>query len=197
MSRKLPRALILSALAFASLCVASDTNADAQQQIASNSTTASRPASPAPARRLLKRLTLGVSETSEGSRVRLTSDAEIVGHQTYTEGGRLFVLVPDADAATLAGRAPEGEGFEGFHVEQRGDDALVSFIPRAGFAPRVRVSFNRLEILFAAQKPEGNSGSVASTATPTATPTPTPLLPRIGKGPVRVELQSVASGLTR
>jgi glucose/arabinose dehydrogenase len=30
---------------------------------------------------------------------------------------------------------------------------------------------------------------------PSATPTPTPLLPRIGKGPVRIELQSVASGL--
>ena len=34
------------------------------------------------------------------------------------------------------------------------------------------------------------------TPTPTATPTATPLLPRIGKGPVRIELQSVASGLT-
>jgi glucose/arabinose dehydrogenase len=32
--------------------------------------------------------------------------------------------------------------------------------------------------------------------TPTATPTATPLLPRIGKGPVRIELQAVASGLT-
>jgi len=34
-----------------------------------------------------------------------------------------------------------------------------------------------------------------STPTPTATPTATPLLPRIGKGPVRVELQAVATGL--
>ena len=34
------------------------------------------------------------------------------------------------------------------------------------------------------------------TSTPTATPTPTPILPRIGKGPVRIELQSVASGLS-
>jgi glucose/arabinose dehydrogenase len=34
------------------------------------------------------------------------------------------------------------------------------------------------------------------TATATATPTATPLLPRIGKGPVRIELQSVASGLS-
>src|SRR5438270_1064843 len=34
------------------------------------------------------------------------------------------------------------------------------------------------------------------TATPTATPSPTPLLPRIGKGPVRVELQTVITGIT-
>jgi hypothetical protein len=173
MTRKLPRALILSALAFAALCVASDTNADAQQQLASNSTPAARGASTSPARRLLKRLTLGVSETREGSRVRLTSDAEIEGHRTFNEGGRFFVLIPDADAGVLAaGRAPKGEGFEGFNVEQRGGDALVSFTPRAGFAPRVRASFNRLEILFAAQQQEGGSGSVAATATPTPTAIP-------------------------
>ena len=34
------------------------------------------------------------------------------------------------------------------------------------------------------------------TATPTPTPTATPLLPLIGKGPVRIELQAVASGLS-
>ncbi|HVF44649.1 MAG TPA: DUF5916 domain-containing protein [Pyrinomonadaceae bacterium] len=172
MTRKLPRALILSALAFAALCIASDASADARQQLASNSTPASRPGSPA--RRLLKRLTLAVSETREGSRVRLTSDAEIEGYRTYTEAGRFFVLVPDADAAMLAsGRAAVGEGFEGFGVEQRGDDALVSFALRAGYAPRVRASFNRLEITFAAQKQEGGSSFAPTpTATPTATPTP-------------------------
>jgi glucose/arabinose dehydrogenase len=37
--------------------------------------------------------------------------------------------------------------------------------------------------------------SPTPTPTPSPTPTPTPLLPRIGKGPVRIELQSVASGI--
>lgn len=40
------------------------------------------------------------------------------------------------------------------------------------------------------------TATATAAATPTATPTATPLLPLIGKGPVRVELQSVASGLT-
>jgi glucose/arabinose dehydrogenase len=45
-----------------------------------------------------------------------------------------------------------------------------------------------------------NSGASASlagpTSTPTPTPSPTPLLPRIGKGPIRVELQPIATGLS-
>src|SRR4051812_4442154 len=40
------------------------------------------------------------------------------------------------------------------------------------------------------------TATATATATPTATPTPTPLLPLIAKGPVRIELQPVASGLT-
>ena len=45
-----------------------------------------------------------------------------------------------------------------------------------------------------------NAGSSATLATPTPTPTPipspTPILPRIGKGPVRIELQTIATGIT-
>jgi hypothetical protein len=176
MTRKLPHARTLFALAFAALCL--NTNVPVRaQQIASNSEPRATSSSSSPAR-LLKRLTLGVSETAEGSRVRLTSDAEIEGYNTYTDaGGRFVVLVPEADAATLAGRTLKGKGFEGFAVEQRGDDALVSFKLRSGFAPRVRASFNRLEILFAAQKSSGSSSDTASAPTPTPTPAPTDSAP--------------------
>jgi plastocyanin len=40
------------------------------------------------------------------------------------------------------------------------------------------------------------AASPTPTPTPTATPSPTPLLPRIGKGPVRIELQTVLTGIT-
>ncbi|MFL6286446.1 MAG: carbohydrate binding family 9 domain-containing protein, partial [Pyrinomonadaceae bacterium] len=174
MTRKLPHARTLYALALAALCLNSAAPVGAQQ-LASNSTPERRVASSAssPAR-LLKRLALGVTETAEGSRVRLTSDASVEGFRAYTEGGRLFVLVPVADAATLAGRAPKGEGFVGFNVEQSGDDALISFTPRAGYAPHVRAAFNRLEILFAAQKSSGGADVAASSPTPTPTPASTP-----------------------
>ena len=36
----------------------------------------------------------------------------------------------------------------------------------------------------------------APTPTPTPTPSPTPILPRIGKGPVRIELQTITTGIT-
>src|SRR4051812_23730401 len=118
MTRKLPHARTLYALALAALCLNTAVPMGAQQ-LASNSTperrTASSASSPA---RLLKRPALGVTETAEGSRVRLTSDASVEGFRAYTEGGRLFVSVPEADAVTLAGRAPKGEGFVGFNVEQ-------------------------------------------------------------------------------
>jgi len=43
----------------------------------------------------------------------------------------------------------------------------------------------------------GSSSVLAAPSpTPTATPSPTPVLPHIGKGPIRIELQQVASGLT-
>jgi hypothetical protein len=173
MKIKLPPARTLFAFAFAALCLNTNVPVRARRQIASNSSPRRTPASPAPAR-LLKRMTLGVSETAEGSRVRLTSDASVEGYSAYTEGERLFILVPETDAASLAGRAPKGEGFDGFNVEQRGDDALVSFTPRAGFTPRVRASFNRLEILFAAQKPAGGSEFTSTAPTPTPTPAATP-----------------------
>src|SRR3954452_16548384 len=114
MKRELPHARTLYALALATLCLNTAVPVGAQQ-LASNSTPERRAtASASSPARMLKRLALGVTETAEGSRVRLTSDASVEGFRAYTEGGRLFVLVPEADAATLAGRAPKGEGFEGF-----------------------------------------------------------------------------------
>jgi glucose/arabinose dehydrogenase len=41
-----------------------------------------------------------------------------------------------------------------------------------------------------------NAGASTSLAAPTPTPSPTPILPRIGKGPVRIELQTIATGIT-
>jgi glucose/arabinose dehydrogenase len=41
-----------------------------------------------------------------------------------------------------------------------------------------------------------NAGASTSLANPTPTPSPTPVLPPVGKGPIRIEVQTVATGLT-
>ena len=126
--------------------------------------------------RLLKRMSLSVGESADGSRVRITSDAPLEGFETFTEGGRFFVLVPEADAALLAPGGLAASGFTHVETGQRGDDALIAFTLAPGVAPRVRASFNRLEILFAAQSGQtpASGGSQSGGGAASATPTPTP-----------------------
>jgi Domain of unknown function (DUF5916)/Carbohydrate family 9 binding domain-like len=150
------------------------------QQLASNS--APRPSSGGASKfsgsLLLKRVSLRADEQAEGSRVRVTSDAAVEGYQTFEEGGRFFLLLPQTDARSFSTGGLSGRGFSSVEAVQRGADALLAFATSAGFAPRVRASFNRLEIVFAArQGPQGGSQPAPSPANadaaPAATPTPT------------------------
>jgi hypothetical protein len=131
--------------------------------------------------RLLKRMSMSVGETAEGSRVRITSDAALEGCETFAEGGRFFVLVPDADATVLASGGTAARGFSRVEAGQRGDDALIAFTLAAGVVPRVRASFNRLEILFAAQAGQqpASGGAQGAAADASATPIPTPTPPAV------------------
>ena len=128
--------------------------------------------------RLLKRMTLSVGETAEGSRVRITSDAALEGFKTYTEGGRFFVLVPEADGAVLAsGGTTAARGFSSVEAGQRGDDALIAFTLMPGVTPQARASFNRLEILFATRSGQQPANGGGSDISPTPTPTPSAAAP--------------------
>jgi len=151
------------------------------QQVAANSAPA-RPRATGTATVRLKRLALRVVETAEGSRVRLSSDAPFEGQQAFADGERFLVLVPEADASALRVEGLSGRGFARVEAEQRGADALLVFHPRAGYAAAASASFNRLEVVFAAQTQAGGSASPAPPAAsilvpasaPTASPTPTP-----------------------
>jgi hypothetical protein len=150
------------------------------QEVAANKTPA---ASPRPAARL-KRLALRASDAGSGSRVRISSDAPLEGHQARAEGGRFLVLVPEADASTLGVEGLSGRGFEGVEAAQQGADAVLAFRLRPGFAARAAASFHRLELVFEPQEqkasggsdaaPPATSNSLAPAASPTASPTPPP-----------------------
>jgi hypothetical protein len=163
----------LSALALSLTTALSSGVASAQEVAAARTPAASRTTAGGGAR-LLKRMTLSTSETAEGSRVRIISDASLEGYRTYAEGGRFFVLVPEADAAVLAPGGTRARGFTRVEAGQSGDDALIAFTPAPGVAPRVRASFNRLEILFVTQAGQQSGGGEASAS---ASPTPTPAVP--------------------
>jgi hypothetical protein len=121
-------------------------------------------------------MTLSVAESAEGSRVRITSDAALGGYETFAEGGRFFVLIPEADASVLASGGLAARSFTRVEAGQRGDDALIAFTLAPGtVAPRVRASFNRLELLFAAQAgQQAAAGGSGNDPVAAATPTPPP-----------------------
>jgi hypothetical protein len=171
MKKKFLSVVALSALTLSMANALSSRQASAQEVASARATAPGRAAAGGGAR-LLKRMTLSTTETAEGSRVRITSDAALEGYRAYTEGGRFFVLFPEADAAVLASGGTTARGFTRVEAGQRGDDALVAFTLAPGVAPRVRASFNRLEILFTAQ-----AGQQAAGGDGVATPTPPPADP--------------------
>jgi hypothetical protein len=171
MTKKFITAVALFALTLSTSATLSLSKASAQEVASVRGTSAGpRAAAGGGGARLLKRMSLTTTETAEGSRVRLTSDAALEGYQTYTEGGRFFVVVPEADAAVLASGGTTARGFTRVEAGQRGDDALIAFTLAPDVAPRVRASFNRLEILFAAQAGQQSAGGSDGAAAPTPTP---------------------------
>ncbi|MFL6334450.1 MAG: DUF5916 domain-containing protein [Pyrinomonadaceae bacterium] len=177
MKKKFPSAVALSALALLLTAALSPVGVSAQEVASVRAASGGARAAAGGGGRLLKRMTLSTSETAEGSRVRLTSDAALEGYRTYTEGGRFFVLVPEADASVLASGGTEARGFTRVEAGQRGDDALIAFTLVPNVAPRVRASFNRLDILFVAQTGQQSGGGGGGEANASASPTPPPAEP--------------------
>ncbi|HEX8286317.1 MAG TPA: DUF5916 domain-containing protein [Pyrinomonadaceae bacterium] len=185
MKKVLPAAALFALALLISLAPAWQTAS--AQQVASARTNAPRRA-PAGggAARLLKRMTLSTAETPEGSRVRITSDAALEGVETFTEGGRFFVLVPEADGAVVASGGTSARGFSRVEAGQSGsrrDAALIAFTLAPGFVPRVRASFNRLEIVFAEQSGQQPTSGGSSNKDAAPTPTPTPASPAASPTP--------------
>jgi hypothetical protein len=105
---------------------------------------------PAAARTRKRLVPVRVTDTAEGSRVTLASDASLDDYSAYLEGGRFYVLIPKADPSASSGEI-KGRGFNAARVERRTGDVLLSFELQPGATPRVSQKFNRLEINFNAQ----------------------------------------------
>jgi hypothetical protein len=121
-----------------------------------------------------KRLaSIRTSETTEGSRMVVTSDATLSDYQAYMEGGKFNVLIPTALEPQPQGEM-RGRGYTDVGIERRGEDVVLSFALEGGAKARVNQRFNRLEVLFSVPGMQEGAAQVSSTATATPTPTPTP-----------------------
>lgn len=198
MTKKVLHASALFALAL-SMMILPQVAIVGAQQLASNVPPPVRARAAAPARRILKRMALSIGEAAEGARVRITSDAPVDGYQTYGEGSKFLLLIPEADATTLNTVGLAGRGLALVEAEQRGDDALISFTVAPGFAPHVRASFNRLEVVFASQQQQtgGNASSTSNAASPTPTPNASTTAPAEASNEGATANSAPATGTTK
>lgn len=88
------------------------------------------------------------SETRDGARFTLTSDATLDDYRSYAEGERLVVLVPRAALSSTRGELAHARGFADLRVEEREADLLISFRLQTGSTVAVSQNFNRLDVVF-------------------------------------------------
>lgn len=127
-------------------------------------------------------------DTSDGSRVTITSDVPLNDYEAYWGGDRFFVIIPNAEITyqnvqTLQASL-RGRGFQDVRIERKGNDLVFSFRMQYGFRARPEQKFNRLDIILTAPpgttytpnantRPTGTQGSGTSTANRTNTGTGT------------------------
>ncbi|HEX6624651.1 MAG TPA: AMIN domain-containing protein, partial [Pyrinomonadaceae bacterium] len=115
--------------------------ASAQPRLITANTTTAKPL------RLKRIAPLKVSETPEGTRVTVASDAPLDDYAARREGDRFVVTLPHAELAQGPSEL-QGGGFERARAERHGDGLRLSFRLRDGVEASFAQSFNRLDIFF-------------------------------------------------
>jgi hypothetical protein len=101
--------------------------------------------------------TLRSSDSSEGSRVALSSDQSLNDYEAYRRGDRFYVKIPAADVPRAD--AIRGRGFADVKTQRTGDSTVLSFRLQPGASARVEQRSNRLDVVFTVP---GGSPSIAS-----------------------------------
>ena len=102
--------------------------------------------------------TLRSSDSSEGSRVAVTSDQSLSDYEAYRRGDRFYVKIPAADVPRA--EAVRGRGFADVKAQRSGDSTVVSFRLQPGATAHVEQRLNRLDVVIALP------GARASTTVP-------------------------------
>jgi HEAT repeat protein len=105
--------------------------------------------------------TLRSSDSSEGSRVAISSDQSLTNYEAYRRGDRFYVKIPAADVPRA--EAVRGRGFADVKAQRSGDSTVVSFRLQPGATAHVEPRGNKLDVVVSV--PGGGTPSIASNRT--------------------------------
>src|SRR5437763_2373993 len=91
--------------------------------------------------------TLHSTDSSEGSRVAITSDQSLNDYEAYRRGDRFYVRIPAADVPRA--EAVRGRGFADVKSQRTGDSTLLSFRLQPGATAHVEQRGNKLDVVVA------------------------------------------------
>jgi hypothetical protein len=89
--------------------------------------------------------TLHASDSSEGSRVAITSDQSLNNYEAYRRGDRFYVKIPAADVSRA--QAARGRGFADVKSQSNGDSTVLSFRLDPGASAHVEQRGNKLDVV--------------------------------------------------
>jgi len=101
--------------------------------------------------------TLHSTDSSEGSRVAITSDQSLNDYEAYRRGDRFYVKIPAADVPRA--EAVRGRGYADVKSQRTGDSTLLSFRLQPGATAHVEQRGNKLDVVVAVA---GGTPSIAS-----------------------------------
>src|SRR6266581_3135689 len=101
--------------------------------------------------------TLRASDSSEGSRVAISSDQSLANYEAYRRGDRFYVKIPAADVPRA--EAVRGRGFADVKAQRTGDSTVLSFRLQPGATAHVEQRGNKLDVVVAVP---GGTPSIAS-----------------------------------
>src|SRR5256885_7855594 len=101
--------------------------------------------------------TLHSTDSSEGSRVAISSDQSLNDYEAYRRGDRFYVKIPAADVPRA--EALRGRGFADVKSQRTGDSTVLSFRLQPGATAHVEQRGNKLDVVVAVP---GGTPSIAS-----------------------------------
>src|SRR5258708_549537 len=99
------------------------------------------------------------SDSSDGSKVTVTSDGPLNDYSAFRSGDRYYVVIPGSEIPR-AQSGMHGRGYEDVQVQKRGSDTVLSFRLKPGASARVNQKFNKLDIVI--NTPAGSSAEDAN-----------------------------------